>query len=123
VGGGRGLTRRVREASVAADAAAAAGPWVCGAGGERQSATARRRGSGGFRAAPEKDGAADMDRGGRCPGGCPTAAAEWRELVTRLDGASWSGICEAGEISDARGGWRSGETLAEAEHSGQPGEP
>jgi hypothetical protein len=110
---------------VAADAAAAAGPWVCGAGGERQSATARRRGSGGFRAeaAPEKDGAADMDRGGRCPGGCPTAAAEWRELVTRLDGASWSGICEAGEISDARGGWRSGETLGEAEHSGQPGEP
>lgn len=95
----------MREASAAADAAAAAGPWVCGAGGERQSATARRSGSGGFRAdaaaAPEKDGAADMDRGG----GIPTAAAAARPLPpARLDGASWSGIPR--EISPMRAeGW------------------
>lgn len=86
----------MRDASVAAEAAAAAGPWECGAGGERQSATARRSGSGGFRAA-EKEGTADMERGGRCCGGWPTppgapTPAWWRELVARLDGASWSGI-------------------------------
>lgn len=97
----------MREASAAAEAAAAAGPWVCGAGGERQSATARRSGSGGFRAgdaaeAPEKEGAADMARGG----GIPTAAAAaTRPLpAARLDGASWSRIPREISPMRARGG-------------------
>lgn len=65
----RGGTRSVREASAAAEAAAAAGPWVCGAGGERQSATALRSGSGGLRAeAVDMEPAAETDRGGRCGG-------------------------------------------------------
>jgi hypothetical protein len=60
----RGGTRSVREAS-----AAAAGPWVCGAGGERQSAMALRSGSGGLRAeAVDMEPAAETDRGGRCGG-------------------------------------------------------
>lgn len=72
----RGGTRSVREASAVAEAAAAAGPWVCGAGGERQSATALRSGSGGLRAeAVDMEPAAETDRGGRWGGtGAPAGA-------------------------------------------------